>query len=252
MRALFASTLIVAASVCLAAPETAVYEQAVAHAGRSAKDLERDARERPAEVMAFAGFKPGMHVADIFAGGGYYSELISYVVGSAGEVLMVNNVPYEDYAKDDIKARFSQAERLKNVKRSVIESCDLQLGTATLDAATIVMSYHDLFYADPLNGWPKIDQPHFLDQIHTALKPGGVFMIVDHAAKAGAGASVALSLHRIDEDFAIKDITSHGFVYEGHYDKLRNANDDRSKIVFDPAIRGKTDRFVHLYRKPKT
>ncbi len=127
MRALIASTLIVAASVSLAAPDTAVYEQAVAHAGRSAKDLERDARERPAEVMAFAGFKPGMHVADIFAGGGYYSELISYVVGSTGEVLMVNNVPYEDYAKDDIKARFSDEKRLPNVKRSVIESCDLQL-----------------------------------------------------------------------------------------------------------------------------
>jgi predicted methyltransferase len=251
MRALMASILIVAASVALAAPDTAVYEQAVTHAGRSAKDRERDARERPAEVMAFAGFKPGMHVADIFAGGGYYSELISYVVGPSGEVLMVNNVPYEDYAKDDIKARFSDEKRLANVKRSVIESCDLQLGSATLDAATIVMSYHDLFYADPLNGWPKIDEPHFLDQIYTALKPGGAFLIVDHAAKAGAGDSVALSLHRMDEDFAIKDITSHGFVYEGHYDKLRNAADDRSKIVFDKEIRGKTDRFVHLYRKPK-
>jgi len=252
MRALTASVIVLAMSTALAAPDTAIYDQAVGHGGRSAKDLERDARERPAEVMAFAGFKPGMHVADIFAGGGYYSELISYVVGPRGEVLMVNNVPYEDYAKDDIKARFSDEKRLANVKRSVIESCDLQLGTATLDAATIVMSYHDLFYADPLNGWPRIDEAHFLDQIYTALKPGGALLIVDHAAKAGTGSSVALELHRIDEDFAIKDITSHGFVYEGHYDKLRNADDDRSKIVFDKSIRGKTDRFVHLYRKPKS
>jgi predicted methyltransferase len=251
MRALTALAVVLTMSAALAAPNTAIYDQAVGHAGRSAKDLERDAREQPAEVMAFAGFKPGMHVADIFAGGGYYSELISYVVGPSGEVLMVNNVPYEDYAKDDIKARFSDEKRLANVKRSVIESCDLQLGTATLDAATIVMSYHDLFYADPLNGWPKIDQPHFIDQIYTALKPGGAFLIIDHAAKAGTGSSVALELHRIDEDFAIKEITSHGFVYEGHYDKLRNPEDDRSKIVFDKSIRGKTDRFVHLYRKPK-
>jgi predicted methyltransferase len=250
MRAVLASMLVVAASVSLAAPDTAIYEQAIAHDGRSAKDHERDARERPAEVMAFAGFKPGMKVADIFAGGGYYSELISYVVGSGGQVLMVNNVPYEDYAKDDIKARFATAGRLANVKRSVIESCDLQLGKSTLDAAMIVMSYHDLFYADPLNGWPAIDEPHFLDQIYVALKPGGAFLIVDHAAKDGVGSSVALQLHRIDEAFAIKDITSHGFVYAGHYDKLRNATDDRSKIVFDPAIRGRTDRFVHLYRKP--
>ncbi len=250
MRAMLASMLMVVVPVSLAAPDTAIYEQAVAHDGRSAKDRERDARERPAEVMAFAGFKPGMEVADIFAGGGYYSELISYVVGSGGQVLMVNNVPYEDYAKDDIKARFATEGRLANVKRSVIESCDLQLGQSTLDAAMIVMSYHDLFYADPLNGWPAIDEPHFLDQIYAALKPGAVFLIVDHAAKDGVGSSVALQLHRIDEAFAIKDITSHGFVYAGHYDKLRNAADDRSKIVFDPAIRGKTDRFVHLYRKP--
>jgi predicted methyltransferase len=250
MRALLASVLIVTASGSIAASDTAVYDQAVAHAGRSDKDLERDARDRPAEVMAFAGFRPGMRVADIFAGGGYYSELISYVVGAKGEVLMVNNVPYEDYDKDNIKARFSQEGRLPNVKRMVVESCDLQLGTGTLDAATIVMSYHDLFYADPLHGWPRIDEVHFLDQIYQALKPGGAFLIVDHAAKAGAGASVALELHRIDEDFAIKDITRHGFVYEGHYDKLRNPADDRTKIVFDKSIRGKTDRFVHLYRKP--
>jgi predicted methyltransferase len=252
MRAFLASLLLVTASGSIAAPDTAIYDQAVAHAGRSDKDLQRDARDRPAEVMAFAGFKPGMNVADIFAGGGYYSELISYVVGPGGEVLMVNNVPYEDYAKDDIKARFSNEARLPNVTRSVVESCDLQLGTGTLDAATIVMSYHDLFYADPLGGWPKIDEPHFLDQIFKALKPGGTFLIVDHAAKAGAGSSVAFELHRIDEDFAIKDITSHGFVYVGHYDKLRNPDDDRSKTVFDKTIRGKTDRFVHLYRKPAT
>ena len=250
MRAILASFLIVAASASLAAPDTAIYDQAVAHDGRSDKDLKRDARERPAEVMAFAGFKPGMHVADIFAGGGYYSELISYVVGPSGEVLMVNNVPYEEYAKDDIKARFATEGRLKNLTRSVVESCDLQLGKSALDAAMIIISYHDLFYADPLGGWPKIDEAHFLDQIYASLKPGGVFLIVDHAAKAGSGSSVAQQLHRIEEDFAIKDITSHGFVYEGHYDKLRNPDDDRSKIVFDPAIRGKTDRFVHLYRKP--
>src|SRR5262249_1710940 len=81
MRALLASLLIFTAWGSMAAPDTAIYDQAVAHAGRSDKDLQRDARERPAEVLAFFGLKPGMHVADIFAGGGYYSELISYVVG---------------------------------------------------------------------------------------------------------------------------------------------------------------------------
>jgi predicted methyltransferase len=225
-----------------------IYSDAVAHAGRSSQDRERDARELPAEVMAFAGFKPGMKVADVFGGGGYYSELISYVVGPKGEVALVNNVPYANYAGDEGKARFTPG-RLPNVRRSVIESCDLKLGKESFDAILIVLSYHDLYHADPLGGWPEIDAAHFLDQLHAALKPQGIFLIVDHAAKAGTGKTAAQQLHRIDESFARSDIASHGFAFEGSFDKLRNPNDDYSKVVFDQAVRFKTDRFVHLYRK---
>lgn len=224
-----------------------VYQDAVAHQDRSAKDRERDARELPNDVMALAGFKPGMKVADVLGGGGYYSELISYVVGSQGEVLLVNNSPYSEFAKDDLKERFADG-RLANVKRSVVESCNLGLGQGKLDAALIVMSYHDLYYHDP-QGWPRIDAGQFLDQIQRALKPGGVLLIIDHAAKDGTGSSAAQDLHRIEEAFARKDITSHGFKYERSFDKLRNSADDRGVLVFNPAVRGKTDRFVHLYRK---
>ena len=239
------------ATAALAAPaaaESTIYAQAVAHEGRSSQDRERDARELPAEVMAFAGFKPGMRVADVFGGGGYYSELISYVVGPQGEILLVNNVPYENYARDDIKTRFTTG-RLPNVHRSVIESCDLKLGENSLDAILIVLSYHDLYHADPLGGWPEIDAAHFLDQLHAALKPNGVFLIVDHAARVGTGKSAAQDLHRIEEAFARSDITSRGFRFEGSFDGLRNPDDDPGKVVFDPAVRFKTDRFVHLYRK---
>jgi predicted methyltransferase len=221
---------------------------AVASASRSDKDRERDAREKPAEVLAFAGLRPGMTVADIFGGGGYYSELFSQVVGPRGRTLLVNNVPYMQFAKDDLKARFAEG-RLSGVERSVIESCDLKLGRETLDLAVIVMSYHDLYYVDPLQGWPEIDAANFLRQIHAALKPGGRFLIVDHAARVGTGKSAAQDLHRIDEEFARRDLASHGFVFDKSYEGLRNAADDRSKLVFDPSIRGKTDRFVHLYRK---
>jgi predicted methyltransferase len=239
------ATAIFAAS---AAAEEAVYTQAVAHEGRSSQDRERDARELPAEVMAFAGLKAGMKVADVFGGGGYYSELISYVAGPRGEVVLVNNVPYENYAGDELKARFAPG-RLPNVRRSVVESCDLKLGKEAFDAILIVMSYHDLYNADPLGGWPEIDAGHFLDQLHAALKPNGVFLIVDHAAKAGTGKSAAQELHRIEESFARSDITGHGFSFEASFDRLRNPGDDHSKLIFDPAVRFKTDRFVHLYRK---
>lgn len=248
IRKTLALVLLLVAPISWAAAD--VYQEAIANKDRSAKDRERDARDLPNEVMAFAGFKPGMKVADILGGGGYYSELISYVVGPQGEVLLVNNVPYSEFAKDDLKERFTEG-RLANVKRSVVESCTLELGQGKLDAALIVMSYHDLYYFDP-SGWPRINAGQFLDQIQRALKPGGIFLIVDHAAKDGTGSSAAQDLHRIEEAFARKDITSHGFKYEGSFDKLRNPNDDRGVLVFNPAVRGKTDRFVHLYRKTKT
>ncbi len=252
MRSWALAVLTLSAAGALAATDStddAIYTQAVAHEARSSQDRQRDARELPAEVMAFAGLQPGMKVADVFGGGGYYSELISYLVGPQGEVLLVNNVPYQNYAQDEAKARFVSG-RLPNVRRSVIESCDLKLGKSALDAILIVLSYHDLYHADPLGGWPAIDAAQLLDQIHAALKPNGVFLIVDHAAKTGSGSGAAQDLHRIEEAFARSDITSHGFTFEGSFEKLRNPNDDLGKRVFDPAVRFKTDRFVHLYRKP--
>ncbi|MGH8286601.1 MAG: class I SAM-dependent methyltransferase [Steroidobacteraceae bacterium] len=247
MRAAVVALLVLFTGAAAAAPAP-IYTDAVAKSDRSAADRERDARERSAEVLAFAGFKPGMTVADVFGAGGYYSELVANVVGPSGKVLLVNNGPYVAYAGDDMKKRFEKG-RLPNVERSVVESCNLLLGENTLDAAMIVMSYHDLYHADPKGGWPPIDAANFLRQIHGALKPGGAFLIVDHSAKANTGKSAAQELHRIDEAFAKKDIASHGFVLESTYDGLRNPADDRGVLVFDPKIRGKTDRFVHLYRK---
>jgi predicted methyltransferase len=231
------------------AADMTIYEQAVANPARSSEDLKRDAREYPAEVMAFAGLKPGMKVADVFGGGGYYSELIGYVVGPKGQVLLVNNQPYEDYAAKELKAHFA-ADRLANVKHSVVDTRDLKLGRDELDQVWIVMSYHDLFYADPENGWPAIDAEDFVDQIYKSLKPGGTFLIIDHAAKAGTGKSVAQGLHRIEESFARSDITRHGFEFVGSLDKLRNPKDNLDIEIFNPVVRQKTDRFVHLYRKP--
>jgi predicted methyltransferase len=226
-----------------------VYADAVAEARRSAADRERDARDRPAEVLAFAGLAPGMSVADIFGGSGYYAELLAHVVGPQGRVLLVNNAPYLAFAGKDYKTRFADG-RLPQVQRSVIETCDLKLAAESLDVAMIVMSYHDLYHYDP-EGWPRIDAGHFLEQIRRAVKPGGAFLIVDHAARAGTGSSAAQDLHRIDEQFAIADIEKHGFVLEKRWDGLRNADDDRTVVVFDPKVRGRTDRFVHLYRRKR-
>jgi predicted methyltransferase len=230
-----------------AEPAAAIYADALADADRSAADRERDARDRPAEVLALAGVAPGMTVADIFGGSGYYAEILAHVVGPRGRVLLVNNAPYIAFAGKDYQTRFEK-DRLPQVQRSVVETCDLGLAADSLDVAMIVMSYHDLYHYDP-NGWPRIDAGRFLEQIRRAVKPGGAFLIVDHSARAGTGSSAGQDLHRIDEQFAVADIEKHGFRLEKRWDGLRNAADDRTLVVFDPKVRGRTDRFVHVYRR---
>lgn len=226
-----------------------VYDEAVSHEGRSVQDRERDARDLPGEVMQFAGIKPGMKVADVFGAGGYYSELLSYVVGPKGEVLLVNNPPYASFGEEGIKKRFTPG-RLGNVKRIVEPSEDLKLAPHSLDAIFMVMAYHDLYWVNEKEGWPKIDAKQFLGQLSRALKPGGVLLLVDHAAKEGTGSSATQELHRIDEKFARQDFEASGLKFVKSFDKLRNPEDDHTALVFNPAIRGHTDRFVHLYRKP--
>ncbi len=144
------------ALVALAAPALAdnpAIQAAIASPERTDKDRERDAREKPAEVLAFAGVKPGMTVIDLFAGGGYYTELLAGVVGPTGKVLSVNNVPYATYAKEGIKARFTEG-RLKNVERRLVEASYMNLPPRSADLIVIVMSYHDVFWVDEKEGWP--------------------------------------------------------------------------------------------------
>ncbi len=222
--------------------------KAVAAPERSAKDRERDTREKPAELLAFAGVKPGMKVADVFGGGGYWTELLARAVGPTGSATLVNNEGYANFAKEDIQVRFADG-RLKEVKQVVGKTAALGMGSGEYDLIMIFMGYHDLYWVDEKEGWPKIDADNFLKQLHAALKPGGKLLIVDHAAKEGTGSAAAQDLHRIDEDFTKKDFTSHGFLFEKAFTGYRNSTDDHSKMVFDAAIRGKTDRFAHLYRR---
>ncbi|HWN06363.1 MAG TPA: hypothetical protein VNO53_04285 [Steroidobacteraceae bacterium] len=222
--------------------------KAVAAPERSAKDRERDAIDKPAELLAFAGVKPGMKVADFLGGGGYWSELLAGAVGPTGSVTLVNNPGYYFFSRDGLKERFADG-RLKDIRQRVVETGNLDLGSEQFDLILIFMGYHDLYWVDEANGWPKIDAGGVLDQLNRSLKPGGKLLIVDHAAKEGTGSSAASDLHRIEEAFARKDITSHGFLVEKAWPGYRSSTDDHSKDVFDKSIRGKTDRFTHLYRK---
>jgi len=219
---------------------------AVANPARTAADRERDARDKPAEVMAFAGVKPGMTVIDLFAAGGYWTELLAGAVGPNGKVLSVNNVPYAQFAKDDIKKRFGD-NHMTNVEQRVVEASHMYLPPKAADLVVIVMSYHDVYWIDEKEGWPQIDTDGFLKSLKAAIKPGGKLLIIDHNAAAGTGKEVAGKLHRLNEEWSRKSLTSAGFTFVKSYDGLRNPSDQLDKMVYDPAVKGKTDRYCDLY-----
>jgi len=221
---------------------------AIGKPGRLSADLERDKRSHPEVILPLLQLQPGYRVADIWAGAGYYSELIASIVGEDGEVLLVNNLAYEKFAGKALAER-QEGRDMGSVTLHTREAEDLELGENNLDAALIIMSYHDLYHVDEPNGWRPIDADNFIGQIHTALKPGGRFLVVDHYAAPGTGKDSAQELHRIDVDFAKKDITAHGFKLVAQSDVLRNPDDDYNIMVFDPQVRGNTDRFVLLFEK---
>ena len=236
---------LVAAGRLLAAD---VYDNAVAHAGRSSDDRKRDATDRPADVLRLSGIQPGMRVADFLAADGYYSELLSYVVGDNGHVLLLNNVAYDRFVKNAWKQRIEK-QHLANVEHRTVDPAHMGLEDASLDAIVLVKVYHDLYWVAPKDGWPQIDVPSVLDQLARALKPGGILVVVDHSARPGSGSSDAGSLHRIDEQFMRKDFESHGFKFSAKSNVLRRPNDKLDKISYQEPMLGKTDRFVYVFRK---
>jgi predicted methyltransferase len=228
------------------------YDAAVAHPGRSAADLKRDSLDHPAAILRLSGIKPGMRVADVLAGDGYYSELASYVVGPKGKVFMINNAAFDHWSEGPLQARL-QSDRLGNVEHETLDLNHMNLAPGSLDAVFLVKVYHDLYWVDTDGAseglWPKIDTSAVLDQLSRALKSGGVLLLVDHSAKPGSGNTVASSLHRIEESFAIKDFESHGFKVAARSDLLRKPDDARNQVSYKGPMLGKTDRFVVVFRK---
>jgi predicted methyltransferase len=251
----FRATRVAMAALWLAAASAGyaadAYDAAVGHAGRSAADLKRDAIDHPAELLRLTGIKPGMQVADVLAGDGYYSELLSALVGPKGKVLMLNNSAFDKFAGDDRKTRLA-GNRLPNVDYRIVDLDHMGLTANSLDAVVLCKVYHDLYWVDPTGEWPKVNPGAVLDQLSRALKPGGVLLLIDHAAKAGHGSADASSLHRIDEAFARSDFERRGLKVVATSDLLRRHDDARDKISYKPPMLGKTDKFVLVFRKDKS
>ncbi|MEJ8569746.1 class I SAM-dependent methyltransferase [Elongatibacter sediminis] len=223
--------------------------ESLAHPERLETDRVRDPLRRPADVLGFFGLQAGMNVLDLFSGGGYYTEILSRAVGPDGSVTAHNNQAYVDYVAEELQARYA-GDRLDNVERLVAEAGELDLPPNSFDLALVVLTWHDFYYVDPENGWEAIDEPALTRTLCGALKPGAVLGVIDHVADAGADVrETAQTLHRIDPQRIKDDLADSCFTFEAESTVLRNAADDHAQPMFDPAVRGRTDRVVYRFRR---
>lgn len=212
---------------------------------RSASDMAQDNGRKPIEIIEFAQVKSGDKVLDLLAGGGYYSELLSRAVGEQGRVTLQIPKAYLKYAKKALDKRLAN-DRLTNVDYLLSEAEDLKLESQQYDSAFLVLGFHDMFFQE--QGW-NFTADTVMPQVVKSLKPGGKLLLIDHNAEKNSGTRDVKTLHRIDADFAIKDMEKRGFKLIKRSNMLENLADDYTKSVFSPELRRKTDRFVLLFEK---
>jgi predicted methyltransferase len=237
------------AVLLLAASPTQGFAQAdiasiLSSAARPQAERDQDARRKPEQVIRFLGIKAGDRVADLLTGGGYWTRILVPLVGPSGRVYAGNNpffAKYYDAAFNKLLAEpaYSKVVRIDGPVDKLALPSD-----GSLDVVLMVMAYHDIFLTDE-------DRGALNRKVFAALKPGGVYGIIDHEAGAGAGTSKIQSLHRIEKKVVVDEIQAAGFKLGAEADFLRNPADDHSAKIFDPSISGKTDRFVLRFEKPR-
>jgi predicted methyltransferase len=231
------------ASLASAAPAIPSYISAsVADSARPAEDKQRDADRKPAETLAFAGVKPGDTVIELAPGKGYYTRLLSAVVGAKGKVYAVGPQPKPDAPPPPVVA-IAADPHYGNVTVSLQHIPDLKLPDG-VDLVWTSQNYHDLHNIKDVDV-AKINRAFF-----EALKPGGTYFVLDHAAEPGSGARDTSTLHRIDQETVKQEVTAAGFKLVAQGDVLRNQSDPHTAKVFDPEIRGHTDQFMLKFKKP--
>lgn len=224
---------------------------AIADTGRPAKDVEKDASRKPADMVAFAKIKAGQTVIDVWPGGGYWSRIFSKVVGPKGKVIAYVPAEITGFKSDPLgiaKAMAAEPGRGNvEVASDPLASPPPPEFLNKVDVAWTFENYHD-FHDSFMNG---ADVDAFNKAIFAILKPGGYYVIVDHAAPAGSGLKNTEDLHRIDPATLRAEVEKAGFVFDGESKVLANPDDPRTALVFDAGIRGKTDRFAYRFRKPR-
>ncbi|HEU4704264.1 MAG TPA: methyltransferase [Sphingomicrobium sp.] len=247
--------MLLVAAMLATAPATAAAEPAdvaaaVAAEGRTPDNVKLDVNRKPAELLGFLGLEKGMHVIDMFGANKYWAEIIAPAVGPHGHVVVWQAA---QFLNDKRRSEFAEfAERQKNV---VLISTPFEtpvLGTNAYDFMIMNLDYHDVYFESAERKLPRMDPDAWLKALHAAMKPGAILGIIDHAANPGGDTrEVVRKLHRIDPAVVRADFERAGFVLEATSDLLRNPADDHRLLVFDEKIRGRTDRFVFRFRKPR-
>jgi len=225
---------------------TAAVQKGVDDPARAA-DKSNDARRKVALVMTFAEVKPGQKVLELIPGSGYFTRVFSAVVGPQGHVYTVWPNEYAKEDAEDVAASQKLAADPHYANVSVLTQPANQLSAPEpVDLVFTSQNYHD--YPDKFMG--KVDPAVLNKQVFDALKPGGLWVVIDHVAPAGSGMADTDTLHRIDPVIVKKQAEAAGFVFDGQSNALRNPNDPHTIKVFDKSIRGHTDQFIYRFRKP--
>jgi predicted methyltransferase len=233
------------------APGPAHVAAAVAAPGRPKAATDLDEVRKPVEVLRFMGLKKGDRALDYFTGTGYYADIMAKAVGPRGHVVGWNS---SSFARREpvVKALADLRSRNPNAAFYSSPSTAIAFAPGSFDFALLHLVYHDAYWESAQFGLPRIDPNTVVKAIWDAVKPGGTVAVIDHVAAAGGDTrEVVEKLHRIDPAVVKADFERAGFVLEAQSQILRVPADDHSKNVFDPSIRGKTDRFVYRFRKPR-
>jgi predicted methyltransferase len=221
------------------------YAAALADTNRPAAERERDAVRKPTELLTFAQIAPGEKVGDYMMGGGYWTRILSNLVGPQGRVYAFQPNEFISF-----RPAYSDEQDAAVAGRANVDALNGPIAAPPfpepLDTIITVQNLHDLF----IEQMPPGSGPKAIAALYAALKPGGTLVVVDHSAPAGTGTRTTSASHRIDKQAAIDALTAAGFVLEAESNLYADPSDPRTANVFSPAIRGKTDQFVLRLRKP--
>jgi predicted methyltransferase len=226
-------------------------QTAVTAPGRAADRIALDEVRRPAEVLRFLGLRRGDRVLDYFTGSGYYADIMARAVGPQGLVVGWNGAAFmrnerTRTALDEIHGRNPNTLFYGTPQTAIA------FPSESFDFVLLHLVYHDAYWESAQYGVPRIDPNTVVQAIWHATRPGGTVGVIDHIANPGGDTrAVVEALHRIDPATVRADFERAGFVLEAQSEMLRNPEDDHSRNVFDQTIRGRTDRFMMRFRRPR-